>query len=307
MGLDFRNLDDDWAYANYCLLCVYVLLTICAAAQLARVLMHVKQHGREGIFFVMRVRLHLFLLLGCLSRTILTSLPVKFYDWLITHHQWLLQVVLDMTPEILFWLTYVLLVMLWAAMYYGTMNFTNRDELLKKIFLAILFSCVAVVLIMGGIMQYINNYKIIAEAIFLFVLSVCTVVAFLVYGSLLYLRAQKLTINATNKNSMLQKLKWIVIVVVICDLMHSLYLVIVDYFSAWKRPHYYIVIWFCYLFFTEILPAAIILFIFKKIPTQPTYTPLRDPPSYNTNYNGSTTNYNNNTTNYNNTGSGEKL
>lgn len=75
------------------------------------------------------------------------ALPVSFYESLDMSDVWIQvrvlyslditdtsQVIMDLTPEVLFWLTYVILVMLWAAMYYGSMNI-NKDAMLQKVFI----------------------------------------------------------------------------------------------------------------------------------------------------------------------------
>lgn len=209
------------------------------------------------------------------------ALPVAFYKKLNMNDIWI-QVIMDLTPELLFWLTYVLLVMLWASMYYGSLN-TNKDFLLQCVFYGITSATGLSLILIAVTMQIARVYTLIIEAVYLFVLSVCTVIAFALYGFLLYIRAKRLNINVKNKDNMLQKLKWIAVIVCVCDISHCLYLVIVDILSAEKRVHPFIFIWFFYFVLTEIAPATVILYIFRKVPESSGYDNIKSPKYKNNN------------------------
>lgn len=122
------------------------------------------------------------------------------------------------------------------------------------------------------IMQIVYVYNLLIEATYLFILSMFAVIAFALYvftivylityslsryAFLLYLRAKRLNIDVKNRDMMLQvsidefvygfadlilqKLKWIAIVVCVCDVSHCLYLVIVDVLSQYVLSFYFCV------------------------------------------------------------------
>jgi len=226
------------------------------------------------------VRLHIFLVLGVMSRFILFSVPNDFYDYILVNKLWLPQVCLDLLPELIFWQTYVLLVLLWAAMYYGANNM-NKDHALQLVFVVVSISSFFAGFLIAGIMQLAHpqTFPIIVEAIFLSVLAVGAVIAFAIFGILLYTRTKKLPLHPpTRKDSMLTKIKWIVAAITICDMTHCFFLIFVDTIEEYNRPKYFEFIWLVYFVMTEITPAAVILFIFKKIPEKGhPYSALNNP------------------------------
>eukprot|EP01113_Clastostelium_recurvatum_P047960 TRINITY_DN8636_c0_g1_i1.p1 TRINITY_DN8636_c0_g1~~TRINITY_DN8636_c0_g1_i1.p1 ORF type:complete len:222 (-),score=45.12 TRINITY_DN8636_c0_g1_i1:9-674(-) len=193
------------------------------------------------------------------------------------------QIILDLVPEILFWQTYVVLVLLWASMYHAARNMGGEvvQNMLNKVFIGVSAISYVSIGIMAIVSASTHTYKTVWEAAFLTTLSLLTVICLVVYGYLLYKRTTKLSINPeTRRDTMLRKLKWVVIIMIVCNVTHTIYLICMDiltdnFGTTMEFPW----IWFSYLLLTEVVPGFIILALFKKVPhidrtRSITYAPL---------------------------------
>lgn len=223
-----------------------------------------------------RVPLHFFVAMSALVRFIEQLIPFSAYCEIKLHALWL-QVLLDLLPELLFWQTFVMLVLLWVEMYTfsrnklnNTPSFWSRLSLLTIFFIS---SCVAYMfaLLFALIMEAANKYNMLAEAIFLTILTATAMTVFIRYGYLTHKKLDKVPLfPAHRKAKRLNKLKFTVISVVICNIIHIVYLYIVDVIDKSHSVHIkgdtFLWVWMFYFIFTEITPATAILIVFRKPP-----------------------------------------
>eukprot|EP00026_Physarum_polycephalum_P010919 Phypoly_transcript_11106.p1 GENE.Phypoly_transcript_11106~~Phypoly_transcript_11106.p1 ORF type:complete len:331 (+),score=26.01 Phypoly_transcript_11106:76-1068(+) len=224
-----------------------------------------------------RVPLHAFVAMSALVRLIEQLIPFSAYCNIKDHALWL-QVLLDLLPELLFWQTFVMLVLLWVEMYTFSRNKLNSNpaSIWSRLSLLTIFfisSCVAYIcsLLFSIVMQASGKYSMLAEAIFLTILTFTAMIVFMRYGYLTHKKLDKVPLfPAHRKTKRLNKLKFTVISVVICNLVHITYLYIVDVIDLSHDVHIngdtFLWVWMFYFIFTEIAPATAILVVFRKPP-----------------------------------------
>jgi len=216
-----------------------------------------------------RVLLQFLLFFAPLVRCVLMAIPPKIYSHDIFKHKWL-QVSLDLFPELLFWQSYVALVLIWAELYHfarslKTFNIDRSMFITFCIISAFAYTCAAV------FAAWMNErkYTLLPEAFFLAFLTSAAILVFGVYGFLLYRSMKRVPFfPAVRKKKMLTKVKVIVFVVILCNILHVVYLFMVDDVFNFDRvrPSTYVMIWAAYLTGTEFLPSLAVFILFRKPP-----------------------------------------
>jgi len=251
---------------------MYTLVFIISGVQFARMSASRAQNNLTS-----KIPLHFILTLAAGVRAVLMVIPIDVWDHLeINHFGW--QVFFDILPEVLFWQTYFLLVLLWAELYHFSKNKKRENPRVPIMGVFVVVSGLAY--IAGAIfivyMKHLNkpkgDYDISNEAIFLSCLLFLALISFLLYGVLLHSSMQRVPLYPVHrKNRMLFKLKIMVVAVAICNVIHIAYLFLNDaVIDKMYREHKIrygsvITIWFFYMVITEILPAIAVLFVFRKV------------------------------------------
>jgi len=178
---------------------------------------------------------------------------------------------MDLLPEVLFWQTFVMLVLLWVELYHFSRNKASDPSVWSKVSLLSLFfifSSVAytATIVSAIVMQVTNSYKMEYETSLLAVLSGVAVIVFVYYGYLTHNRMDRVPLFPPHrKTKRLNRLKFAVFIVVFCNFLHIAFLFLVDT-TEFQKLKDYLWVWMFYFIVTEILPATAILFIFRKPP-----------------------------------------
>lgn len=218
-----------------------------------------------------RVPLHLLLVVAPFVRFVENLVTPHDYGIIRQDYLWL-QVILDLLPEVLFWQTFVMLVLLWVEMYHFSRNKTTDPSVWSKVSLISLFfifSGVAytLIIVFSIAMEVTKKYDMLAEASFLAVGSGVAVIVFVYYGYLTHKRMDRVPLFPPHrKTKRLNRLKFAVFMVVFCNFLHIAFLFLIDETYIKEHMKHYLVVWMCYFIVTEVLPASAILFIFRKPP-----------------------------------------
>lgn len=254
---------------KYLLTSLYGVISILATIQFIRV-KRTKPAER------CRAPLHFFVIISTLVRCVEQVIPFTAYRTIRANYLWL-QVLLDLFPELLFWQTFVMLVLLWVEMYTFARNKINVQVTiwtrLSLLTIFLIASCAAY-LAAGAfavVVSFTNHYNLLAEAIFLTILTASAMLVFLRYGYLTHKKLDRVPLFPPHrKTKRLNKLKFTVISVVVCNIIHIIYLYVVDVISRSKNVHtshsLFLWIWMFYFVITEIIPSLIILLVFRKPP-----------------------------------------
>lgn len=235
-----------------------------------------------------RMMLQCLLFIAPLVRFILLVIPPDVFEQNIFPHEWL-QVCLDLLPEILFWQTYVVLVLIWAELYHFARNMKDNtiERALHMVFIVVSALTYVFAICFAVWMNFKEKYSEKPESIFLAFLQCAALFCFAVYGFLLYKRMERVPFFPVNrKYKMLRKVKLIVIAVMLCSVIHVVYLFLVDdVFSFSNLPaDVYIWMWGAYLTLTEFAPAFTIFVLFRKLPKKKLqYTEIKSSPILNVN------------------------
>lgn len=261
----WNNLEDNVEFqelANYGLAGAYGLIAAVALVQLVRIQMRVPEYGwtTQKVF-------HLFNCLVCSLRCGIFVFRPEVEN---LQPPVLKMLLLDL-PGILFFTTYTLLVLFWAEIYHQARSLPTGS--LRPMFIG---NNIGIVVIMAGF--WVMSWQattpeqqqmafLLSEA-FLALISVLAAVGFLLYGGRLYLMLHRFPIESRGRR---KKLKEVGLVTSICAGCFTLRAVIIA-LSAADRTDLEIdmlahpVLNVLYYTLVEILPAACVLYILRKLP-----------------------------------------
>jgi len=252
---------------------IYSIFTVLA-------LVHLFRYLRIKKVFNNRAILQVLLFVAPLVRAVLLALPTSFYIDHIQPHQWL-QIFLDLFAEVLFWQVYVVLVLIWAELFHFSRNIRTHD---MDNSMTIGFGVITVLVYIAvcGVTTWLakkNEHYIsvlIDEVYFLGALICMTIVCFTVYGCLLHNRMKRVPFFPVNrKKNVLNKFKNIVVIVVLCNISHVVFLYFIDTkFFDLKEDNKITIqqfrfIWGIYLLLTEFVPVLAVFVMFRKLPKKP--------------------------------------
>jgi hypothetical protein len=206
-------------------------------------------------------------------RFVLFIIPVGIYDeiWFLP----VLQMSMDLFPELLFFSTYLMLLFVWAEMYHFSKAIKESDAIVRRLWIAyavinatVYFTGFLVALLYGR-KGPLTRMNFLVEALFLSSLSVALVLAFPIYGILLFKTLSKAAISSNRKKEMVKKLLRLLIICLLCFVTHIVYLLLVDNIflplfgpKDWDG---YPWIWCGYFVSTEVLPICLILNMMRRL------------------------------------------
>lgn len=265
----WNELEDDpdvQTYANYGIAGAYGLLAVVAAVQLVRIQVRVPEYGwtTQKVF-------HLLNCLLCFLRSGVFLFRVQL-DGL--QPAVLKEVLLDL-PGLLFFTTYTLLVLFWAEIYHQARSMPTGS--LRPIFAGI---NVVVYAILGGLWTLSTVSKDAATQtmsyfisdIFVAAVSVLAAAGFILYGGRLFLMLQKFPIESRGRRKKLQEVGLVTSICAGCFTIRALMVALsgLDKTELGLDMFNHPIVNVIYYTLTEILPAAWVLYILRKLPPKRT-------------------------------------
>jgi len=211
--------------------------------------------------------LFLLILISTVVRIILDFIPDNWYLNHVEIHP-ILQMILDLFPELLFFSLYFLLVIIWLELYYVTII---KDQNIIRWMWILMFGVIGVIFLAGFIFSIIigsngpyTRENLEAEAFFLATLSLLLALSFPVGSWYLFNQLKKAkSITSLRKRAMLGQLQKLVVVCILCSIAHMTYTLILEiYFKGLiTNQAARAVLWLFYFIITEQLPTGLILFL----------------------------------------------
>eukprot|EP01119_Soliformovum_irregulare_P004360 TRINITY_DN15351_c0_g1_i1.p1 TRINITY_DN15351_c0_g1~~TRINITY_DN15351_c0_g1_i1.p1 ORF type:complete len:322 (+),score=28.22 TRINITY_DN15351_c0_g1_i1:156-1121(+) len=224
--------------------------------------------------------LPLVVFLCCITRVVLNAIPEPFY---LAHIQTsiLLQVFLDLLPEILFFTTYLFLFFIWVETQHlwkaeGTLNQLSVPASPYKFWIFFTPICLAVwlgMLILAisldlSEQEYSHN-DLKWEAVYLAGLYLSLALAFAIYAIRFLSSIRQESITSKKKYVLMSRIRSLLGICIVCSLIHMGYVLLLD---IWLRKYasdpgvdqVFSIGWFVYFLFTEHLPSALILAFVAK-------------------------------------------
>jgi len=261
--MDFSLLD----VFRYLLEVVYLILAIIASVGFVKLQL-------RGVSNTLSKAKYLFLLIlmSCGTRFCLDIVPDSYWDSHVNTIP-ILQMVLDILPELLFFSCYFMLLVMWIELYY-TSYIRDEPEVFRRMW--ILFSVVAGSIFFTGIIFAIavgasgpySNLHVVEEVIFLTAVSLLFTISFPVGSFVLYKKVKdSQSVTSKKKTHMLQRLQRLLVLCIICSILHMAYTLVLVIFLQGVIDIVIVndVIWLCYFLFTEQLPTGFILFLLFRL------------------------------------------
>ncbi|CAH1426186.1 unnamed protein product [Lactuca virosa] len=241
----------------YALCAAYALVSLIALVQLVRIQMRVPEYGwtTQKVFHLMN-----FVVNG------LRAVQFGFY-WRVFHTKpKVLDMILLDLPGLLFFSTYTLLVLFWAEIYHQARSLPT-DKLRPAYF--IINGIVYVLQIC--IWMYMRFSKTAAAVeiaeLFFSVISLGAAVGFIVYGGRLFVMLRRFPIESRGRQKKLHEVGFVTGICCTCFLIRCV-MVAIAAFDQNADMHVlnHPILDFAYYMVVEILPAALVLFILRKLP-----------------------------------------
>jgi len=254
--------------------CIYGIFAVVALIEAIRLHRRDKRLSKPKVLYIV-------LILCCLCRISIDVIPNDYYDNKVLIHP-ILQMWLDLLPELFFFAVYFLLIVFWIELYF--LSILKEPTVVKKCW--ILFFGVVGVEFLAGLLFSIGigatapytDANLQKEALFLAILSIFLAGSYAAVGFYLFRKLSATqTITSLRKKNMLQQLQRLLILCVICSLAHMAYTVILEiYFKGIiVNQVARAVIWLFYFVLTEQVPTAAILIILHRVTAKVTTTKHR--------------------------------
>jgi len=243
---------------------IYVVITIALMLRL---------HQRDKNLTKAKV-LYALIVLCCLTRIAIEVIPDDYYTNHVQNNS-TLQMWVDILPELMFFASYFLLLIMWLEMYYlMKIREASKAVIFKRMWLLYL-GIIAVEFVAGlifsigigatGPYSAVNLQK---EAIFLAAISFILSLAFPVGGLYLFRRLRDAPgITSLKKKNMMIPLRRLLVVVIVCSLSHMGYTLFLEVYFDGLIPNQVMraVIWWLYFVVTEQLPTGLIILLLTKM------------------------------------------
>lgn len=254
--------DPDWQlYSFYGLAAGYGLIAFVALVQLFRIQIRVPEYGwtTQKVF-------HLLNFVVATLRCAVFAFHVKVEDL----HAIAAQAVLLDLPGLLFFSTYTLLVLFWAEIYHQARSLPSGN--LRPVFIGINFLVFGIQIGLWVFMGLSDpsTYSLArtASCFFMAAISLAAAAGFLLYGGRLFLMLRRFPIESRGRR---KKLREVGLVTAICATCFTIRAVIIAWAAVDRADadldvmdHPLLnILYYCVC---EILPAALVLFILRKLP-----------------------------------------
>jgi len=252
---------------KWVLVAIYIGIAIGSLVQSIRIYRNKKRtkSSKPKALFVL-------LLVQAVVRAIILCIPVEIFKNHIRHIPQL-QIFLDLFASLLSFSTYMMLLLIWAEMYYFSKKIKDTGSIKWRlwVFYGLVNVAVYVVgllmcVLLGGRGEY-SHFDLMAEAIFLAVLSGFLAILFPIYGFMLFAVLRKAVISSERKTKMVFKLQILLAVCILCFLLQSAYVVLMDWYEE-KLVHWsavaFAIVWSGYFLITDQIPAVLILYVTQK-------------------------------------------
>jgi len=260
-------MDELYTIFRYLVNAVYFILGAIALFGL------VKLHLRRKKVLLSKPKVLLFVIvLSCIARLSLDLIPDDYYEANINSLP-ILQMILDLLPELLFFSGYFMLLIMWIELYYLTKikdqpKVITRMWVLYIITIGVMFVAGFIFAIGVGASGPYSPEHLEWEVVFLATLSLTLTISFPVGGWYLFRQLKEAnTITSLKKSIMLTQLQRMLVVVILCSFAHMTYTLILEiYFKGLiENTTVREVLWLLYFVFTEQLPTALIIYLLFRI------------------------------------------
>lgn len=254
--------EDVQVYANYGITAAYGTLALVAAVQLVRIQVRVPEYGwtTQKVFHLLNC------LLCCLRCGVFLFRPQ-----LDTVQPAVLKEIFLDLPGLLFFTTYTLLVLFWAEIYHQARSMPTGS--LRPIFAAI---NVVVYAILGSLWMLstlstdpaTQSMGYILSDVFVAAVSLLAAIGFILYGGRLFLMLQKFPIESRGRRKKLQEVGLVTSICAGCFTIRALLVALsaLDKEELGLDMFNHPILNVLYYTLTEILPAAWVLYILRKLP-----------------------------------------
>ncbi|XP_076960325.1 tobamovirus multiplication protein 1-like [Bidens hawaiensis] len=249
---------EEWQEGAFYALCAaYALVAFVALVQLVRIQLRVPEYGwtTQKVFHLMN-----FVVNG------LRAVEFGFY-WSLFHLKpRILDMVLLDLPGLLFFSTYTLLVLFWAEIYHQARSLP-ADRLRPAYFLvngAVYFIQVCI----WVYMKFSDGpFGIKIAEIFFSVISLCAAIGFIVYGGSLFVMLRRFPIESRGRQKKLHEVGFVTGICCTCFLIRCVMVALAAFHKeAEIHVRNHPILDLAYYMIVEIVPAALVLFILRKLP-----------------------------------------
>lgn len=250
----------------------YATLAIIALIQLIRISKRVPQYGwtTQKVF-------HLLNLFVCILRAVAMAFRFQLQGLLKnTFFKGLLPGLLNDLPGLLFFTTYTLLVLFWAEIYHKAKGQTTSR--LRPTFLATNIF----VYIVQGILVILSSFEALkatartSASWFLVLVSLAAAGGFLLYGGRLVQMLMRFPLESRGRTKKMVEVGAVTLICTLCFCLRALFKALStvksDEFGLNVLQHPFLnIAFYC---FVELIPAAAVLFILRKLPPKRSATPI---------------------------------
>ncbi|KAG5234627.1 tobamovirus multiplication protein [Salix suchowensis] len=241
----------------YTLCAAYALVSTVALIQLIRIELRVPEYGwtTQKVFHFMN-----FIVNGV--RAVVFGFHKQVF---IMHSKALVLLLLDL-PGLLFFSTFTLLVLFWAEIYHQARSLPS-DKL--RVFYISVNAAMYFIQVCIWVYLWIDDNSVVEliGKIFIAVVSILAALSFLAYGGRLFFMLRRFPIESKGRRKKLNEVGSVTSICFTCFLIRC-FVVLLSAFDAdasldvLDHP----VLNFIYYMLVEILPAALVLFILRKLP-----------------------------------------
>jgi len=207
--------------------------------------------------------------LSCMTRIILNAIPATTFLTIESSMAWL-QFSLDLFPELMFFFTYLMIVITWMELYYIAKS-PEYSEMRRKLSLVYLVIFVMVMLTASVLVFWTKDMPYSTTSIhsrlgglFLGVLSLGLFITVIIAGRKILNSLSDLMVLTSTKIALMTRLRRVMVFISIVFILHCAYIITLAFWANLKIPGWeHLVIWFLYFIFTEGIPVLLILLSFS--------------------------------------------
>lgn len=250
----------------------YTTLAIIALLQLIRISQRVPEYGwtTQKVF-------HLLNLFVCILRAIAMAFRFQL-ETLLKHtfFKGLLPGLLNDLPGLLFFTTYTLLVLFWAEIYHQAKGQTTSR--LRPTFLAtnIFVYVVQAVLVFLSSFDALQAPARTSASWFLVLVSLAAAGGFVLYGGRLVFMLRRFPLESRGRTKKMMEVGAVTVICTLCFCMRAVFKALAtvgkDAFGLNVLKHPFLNI--AFYSFAELIPAAAVLFILRKLPPKRAAAPI---------------------------------